>query len=80
MNAAPLHSRVMCPKLTSKIMSGREAAALIPSGARVGMSGFTGSGYPKEVPLELAHRIEAAHAAAGPFKISLWAMSTFWFQ
>ena len=62
----------MCPKLTSKIMSGREAAALIPSGARVGMSGFTGSGYPKEVPLELAHRIEAAHAAGDPFKISVW--------
>ncbi len=62
----------MCPKLTTKIMSAGEAAALIPSGARVGMSGFTGSGHPKEVPVALAHRIEAAHAAGDPFKISVW--------
>ena len=27
-----------------------EAAALIPAGAHVGMSGFTGAGYPKAVP------------------------------
>ena len=72
MNAAPLHSRVMCPTLISKIMSAKQAAALIPTGARVGMSGFTGSGHPKEVPLELAHRIEAAHAHGEPFKISVW--------
>ena len=62
----------MCPKLTTKITSARQAAALIPSGARVGMSGFTGSGHPKEVPVALAHRIEAAHAAGDPFKISVW--------
>ncbi len=64
--------RVLCPKLQPKIMSAAEAAALIPSGARVGMSGFTGSGYPKDVPLALARRIEAAHAEGQPFKISVW--------
>ena len=31
-------------------MSADEAAALVPSGVNVGMSGFTGAGYPKEVP------------------------------
>jgi succinyl-CoA:acetate CoA-transferase len=38
----------------------------------VGMSGFTGAGYPKAVPLALAQRIEASHAAGKPFRIGLW--------
>ena len=29
---------------------------MIPAGARVGMSGFTGAGYPKAVPQALADR------------------------
>ncbi len=33
---------------------------------------FTGSGYPKSVPLALARRIETAHAAGNPFKINVW--------
>lgn len=65
-------SRVLAPALRSKIMTAAQAAALIPQGARVGMSGFTGSGYPKEVPIALAHRIEEAHARGEPFKISVW--------
>jgi len=44
-------------------MSAAEAASLIKSGDQIGMSGFTGSGYPKAVPLELAHRIADAHFA-----------------
>jgi succinyl-CoA:acetate CoA-transferase len=36
------------------------------------MSGFTGAGYPKAVPLALAKRIEAAHAAGDPFRIKVW--------
>ena len=43
-------------------MSADQAAALIPAGANVGMSGFTGAGYPKAVPLALARRIEQQHA------------------
>src|SRR5208283_5181266 len=31
----------------SKIMTAQQAAALIPKGSNVGMSGFTGAGYPK---------------------------------
>ena len=53
------HPRVMSAELRSRIMSAEEAAALVPNGANVGMSGFTGSGYPKSVPLALA---EAAAA------------------
>ncbi|WP_245265157.1 acetyl-CoA hydrolase/transferase family protein [Microvirga flocculans] len=53
-------------------MSAEEAAALIPSGINVGMSGFTGAGYPKAVPLALARRIAAAHERGEPFKIGVW--------
>ena len=65
-------SRVLHPGLRSKIMSAEQAAALIPSGSTVGMSGFTGSGYPKQVPLALAKRIEAFHARGERFKVSVW--------
>ena len=58
--------------LQSKIMSADAAADLIPSGSHVGMSGFTGSGYPKELPLALARRIGRIHEAGDPFKIGVW--------
>jgi succinyl-CoA:acetate CoA-transferase len=65
-------SRVMSPELRSRIMSAEEAAALVPHGANVGMSGFTGAGYPKAVPLALARRIETAHDVGKPFRIGMW--------
>ena len=58
--------------LKSKVMSAEDAAALIPNGANVGMSGFTGSGYPKVVPQALAAKMEAAREAGDPFRISVW--------
>ncbi|WP_030539801.1 acetyl-CoA hydrolase/transferase family protein [Sphingobium sp. DC-2] len=67
-----MNSRIACPALRTKVMSGEEAAALIDPGSTVGMSGFTGSGYPKAVPLALAARIEAAHAAGDPFRVRVW--------
>lgn len=54
------------------MMTAEDAAALIGSGATVGMSGFTGSGYPKAVPLALAARIEAEHKAGNPFRLRIW--------
>ena len=65
-------SQVMSQALRAKIMSADDAAALVPAGVNVGMSGFTGSGYPKAVPLALARRIEAAHARGEPFRIGVW--------
>jgi len=65
-------SRIQNPALRRKTMSAAEAAALIPAGATVGMSGFTGAGYPKLVPQALAARIEAEHAAGRPFQINVW--------
>ncbi|MCX7256421.1 MAG: acetyl-CoA hydrolase/transferase family protein [Polaromonas sp.] len=67
-----LANRVQNAALQAKIMSADEAAALIPAGANVGMSGFTGAGYPKAVPQALANRIEKLHAAGEDFRIGLW--------
>jgi succinyl-CoA:acetate CoA-transferase len=50
------HPRVLNKSLHSKIMPAEAAAALIHNGATVGMSGFTGAGYPKAVPVALAKR------------------------
>ena len=65
-------SRVLNSALRSKIMTSSEAAALIPAGSNVGMSGFTGSGYPKAVPAALAERINALRSTGEKFKISIW--------
>lgn len=64
--------RIHHPVLQQRIMSADEAAALIPAGANVGMSGFTGSGSPKAVPQALARRIESLNAQGKGFKIGLW--------
>jgi succinyl-CoA:acetate CoA-transferase len=65
-------SRIHCKALQGKIMTAEQAAALISSGDNVGMSGFTGSGYPKAVPLALAKRIEEANNAGEKFRIGVW--------
>lgn len=55
----------------SKVMSAEDAAALVGAGDMVGVSGFTGSGYPKAVPIALAARARAEHEAGRPFRVSL---------
>ncbi|MEG0975756.1 MAG: acetyl-CoA hydrolase/transferase family protein [Comamonas sp.] len=67
-----LNDRVRCSALHTRIMSAPEAAALIPAGANVGMSGFTGAGYPKALPQAIADRAKAEHAAGKPYKINVW--------
>jgi len=69
--AAPA-TRVLNTKLDSKIMSAEEAAGLIHSGDQIGMSGFTGSGYPKAVPVQLAKRIAEAHFRGEKFQVSVF--------
>lgn len=65
-------SRILCTALNHLVMSAEEAAAMIPAGANVGMSGFTGAGYPKAVPGALAERIRSHNAAGGkPFRINV---------
>lgn len=64
--------RIACQQLRAKVMDGDTAASLIASGSTIGMSGFTGSGYPKAVPQSLAARIGAEHAAGNPFRVRIW--------
>ncbi len=66
-------SRILCSRLRERIMSAEQAAELISPGANVGMSGFTGAGYPKAVPAALAERIRHHNATGGkPFRINVW--------
>ena len=65
--------RIRNPELLAKVMTAEEAAALIPLGSNVGMSGFTGAGYPKAVPMALAARLAERHAAGDTSaRIGLW--------
>src|ERR1700750_1695068 len=69
-------SRILNPKLERKIMSAETAAGLIHSGDQIGMSGFTGSGYPKAVPVQLAKRIADAHFRGEKFQASVFTGAT----
>jgi succinyl-CoA:acetate CoA-transferase len=51
-----MSNRILHKGLKAKVMSAEAAAALIPNGSVLGMSGFTGAGYPKAVPVALAKR------------------------
>ena len=53
-------------------MSADQAAALIRHGDHVGMSGFTGAGYPKAVPPALARHIEQSNHGGQEFRIGVW--------
>ncbi len=65
-------SRVQDRSLLGKVMSAADAAALIAPGSRVGMSGFTASGYPKAVPGALARRMTEAKERGDRFTVGVW--------
>ena len=65
-------SRIASKSLAGKVMGAQEAASLIRPGANVGMSGFTGAGYPKVVPGALVERMEEATTHGDRFKVSVW--------
>jgi succinyl-CoA:acetate CoA-transferase len=65
-------SRITDPLLLARVTTAEEAAKHINPGDNVGMSGFTGAGYPKEVPTALAKRVTAAHERGEEFQIGLW--------
>jgi succinyl-CoA:acetate CoA-transferase len=65
-------SRLRCAALADRVMTADEAAALIAPGANVGMSGFTGAGYPKAVPAALARRMAEATARGERLTVSVW--------
>ena len=65
-------SRIVCPRLAGRVVSAAEAAAHIRPGDAVGISGFTGAGYPKAVPGALARRMTAAHERGEEFRVQLF--------
>jgi succinyl-CoA:acetate CoA-transferase len=65
-------NRVLNSALAQRLMSGEDAAALIQPGSQIGMSGFTGSGYPKAVPMALARRVADAHLRGQRFKVNVF--------
>ncbi|WP_343991351.1 acetyl-CoA hydrolase/transferase family protein [Nocardioides dubius] len=67
-----MSSRISCPTLRTRVMPADAAAALIENGDNVGISGFTGAGYPKAVPTALHDRMTAAHERGEEFRIGLW--------
>ncbi|QNE90117.1 acetyl-CoA hydrolase/transferase family protein [Corynebacterium incognita] len=56
----------------SKVMSADEAAQFVNHGDRVGISGFTGAGYPKALPQAIADKARAAHEKGEEFKIDVF--------
>ena len=65
-------SRIRNRAVAAKVMSAAEAAAFIAPGDNVGMSGFTGAGYPKAVPAALVERVSDAAARGDRFAFSVW--------
>jgi succinyl-CoA:acetate CoA-transferase len=61
--------RIRNAALREKITFASDAVGRIRSGYKVGMSGFTGSGYPKLVPQALAEHILREHSKGGKFRI-----------
>ena len=66
------NTRIKSEALRHQIMPAAAAAALIAPGSTVGMSGFTGSGYPKAVPTALAARMDAARGQGEDFRLRVW--------
>ena len=75
-----MSARIANPAFAAKVMSAADAAALIHPGASIGFSGFTGSGYPKEIPGALAARITEARcdSQAGSMRTSQGAPLATW--
>jgi succinyl-CoA:acetate CoA-transferase len=67
-----MSERIRHAGLARKVVPADAAAALIQPGETVGMSGFTGAGYPKQVPAALAARIADANAWGRHFRINVW--------
>lgn len=67
-----MSARIAHDTFRQKIMSASDAAALIKHGMNLGFSGFTGSGYPKALPVALAEKIKEAHARGEEFQVGVW--------
>lgn len=64
-----MNDRIAHPGLAARRMDADAAASLIRPGMTVGMSGFTGAGYPKAVPKALAAHITQAQERGESFRL-----------
>lgn len=67
-----MSDRIAYVPFKNLVVSADEAAKFVNNGDRVGISGFTGAGYPKALPTAIAEKAKAAHAAGEEFKIDLF--------
>ncbi|WKD58758.1 acetyl-CoA hydrolase/transferase family protein [Corynebacterium caspium] len=63
--------RIAHKGLKAKVMSADDAASFIKHGDTVGISGFTGAGYPKALPDAIARRAKFAHSSGEAYAIDL---------
>lgn len=67
-----MSDRIAHAQLKSKVMSAEEAAQFVNNGDKVGMSGFTGAGYPKALPSAIAEKAKGAHSRGEDFAIDVF--------
>lgn len=67
-----MSDRIAYAPFKELVVSAEEAAKFVNHGDRVGISGFTGAGYPKALPTAIAEKAKAAHAAGEDFSIDLF--------
>ncbi|AKE40803.1 acetyl-CoA hydrolase/transferase family protein [Corynebacterium kutscheri] len=67
-----MSDRIANAQLRGKVMSADEAAQFVNNGDNVGISGFTGAGYPKVLPLAIAERAKQMHARGEQYRIGLF--------
>ena len=67
-----MSERIASDKLRAKVMTAEEAAQFVNHGDKVGISGFTGAGYPKAMPTAIAARATEEHGAGREYTIDLF--------
>lgn len=67
-----MSDRIANAQLRGKVMTADEAAQYVNHGDKVGISGFTGAGYPKALPTAIAERAKETHAKGDEFMIDLF--------
>ena len=64
--------RIANEKFLTKVTDIETIVKMVKDGDKIGVSGFTGAGYPKAFPVALAAQIKAAHERGEQFMVSLF--------
>lgn len=67
-----MSDRIANAQLRGKVMTAEEAASFVKNGDNVGISGFTGAGYPKALPTAIANQAKEAHSRGEEYSIGLF--------